>query len=597
MMSASQLAQVDGRLREVGDPESAFGGFGIILMGDFYQLSSVGSKPLYAASLETLSGDGQCAMIGGQLFREFKLLELTQQMRAAECNVQKSLVDSFRSNECPIHRQHLQHLKQLTARDIRDDPSWLDAVIVTPGNQIRNAVNRDNIVRLAQRLGVPVVRWKLPLTDQCARQLPARVVDDIYSKCSDAWAYFVASAPANIDFNMNPSLGVANGSSCLLHSLVLHPSSDVDDIEQEFSDAAPGDYVDIPPPHAVNVTLVGPAADTWPDDAPSVDDLRPPVLPLPGRGRNTVLLGPKILDDSRGTRKRRALSASTSGFDLGFSATFHKIQGKTVEKIILCLNKEPRDLGRLTTQALYVGITRVRRNRDMRIFPLPSGQNLDHLLRLKVDPKIKEWRSHYNANGCWQPAGHDSTSAGSTAQRQTSAVGPMRRSTAQQRSLSRHNPLGQTNRGGRGTTGRGRSLANRSPGVTRDPTGCRREALRPLSWGSPRDQTYSWLFVPVIRAALQLDAHREYLIETLAGHQRWSFWVNAYREDFERRGITPDTLPFQPNGYLPAGYQEQLIYNDSPMYDIHGESTVATDVQNTLLAFGVEVHGAHVTVG
>ena len=59
-----------------------------------------------------------------------------------------------------------------------------------------------------------------------------------------------------------------------------------------------------------------------------------------------------------------------------------------MSKVILCVNKASHELGHLTTQALYVGLMRVRRNDDMRIFPLAAGQSLDHLLRLKVNPQI-----------------------------------------------------------------------------------------------------------------------------------------------------------------------------------------------------------------
>ena len=79
--------------------------------------------------------------------------------------------------------------------------------------------------------------------------------------------------------------------------------------------------------------------------------MQPPVLALPEKGKNTILVGLKVLDLSRGNKKKHALKVATAGFDLGFAATFHKIQGKTVSKIILCQYEVPRNLG-LTSQAL-----------------------------------------------------------------------------------------------------------------------------------------------------------------------------------------------------------------------------------------------------
>ena len=66
-------------------------------------------------------------------------------------------------------------------------------------------------------------------------------------------------------------------------------------------------------------------------------------------------------------KKVRAVSAVTPGCDLGFIVTYHKVQGKTVSKVILCVNKASRELSHLTTQALYVGLARVGRNEAMGI--------------------------------------------------------------------------------------------------------------------------------------------------------------------------------------------------------------------------------------
>ena len=115
--------------------------------------------------------------------------------------------------------------------------------------------------------------------------------------------------------------------------------------------------------------------------------------------------------------------------------------------------------------------------------------------------------------------------------------------------------------------------------------------LPPLAWGSPLDETFSWLFVPVIRAALHLDGEREYEAEVLAGPEQWFFWTNAYAGDFLRRGITAESLPFQPNGYLGSEHQECLLFTQSTGHDIQGESTVDLQVQNTLFMFGATARG------
>ena len=146
MMTAAQLAFIDHRLREVGDRTLPLGGMAVILMGDFHQLPPVGTEPIYRSALHPVAKRGAKQQAGAQLFKSFRLIELTQQMRAASCITQKDLVDNFRTRTNPIHQDNLAKLKVLTQRDIEDDPTWLDAVIVTPGNDVRHAINRDQAV-------------------------------------------------------------------------------------------------------------------------------------------------------------------------------------------------------------------------------------------------------------------------------------------------------------------------------------------------------------------------------------------------------------------------------------------------------------------
>ena len=70
------------------------------------------------------------------------------------------------------------------------------------------------------------------------------------------------------------------------------------------------------------------------------------------------------------------------GFSLAFAVTYHKIQGKTVPKLILDLNNNSQVP--LQLQSLYVGISRVRCSKDLRILPplSSSSANMVHLTRL-----------------------------------------------------------------------------------------------------------------------------------------------------------------------------------------------------------------------
>jgi len=83
------------------------------------------------------------------------------------------------------------------------------------------------------------------------------------------------------------------------------------------------------------------------------------------------------------------------GYSLAFSVTYHKIQGKTVSKLVLDLNQN--SLVPLNLQSLYVGISRVRSANDMRILPAISLSSVSwsHLTSLHQSEEYLQWADSY----------------------------------------------------------------------------------------------------------------------------------------------------------------------------------------------------------
>jgi hypothetical protein len=84
------------------------------------------------------------------------------------------------------------------------------------------------------------------------------------------------------------------------------------------------------------------------------------------------------------------------GFSLAFAVTFHKIQGKTANKLILDLNQNSQVP--ITLPTLYVGISRVRHSRDLRLLPPLSSSTIawPHLRNLKHNNHYLQWSKSYN---------------------------------------------------------------------------------------------------------------------------------------------------------------------------------------------------------
>ena len=91
MVSPQLLLRISQRLKELAllcgaeNSASDFGGFTVVLMGDFLQIPPVRSKSLLEEALYPSSGPTTLdVFLGGLLFRKFELIVFTQQMRAQE---------------------------------------------------------------------------------------------------------------------------------------------------------------------------------------------------------------------------------------------------------------------------------------------------------------------------------------------------------------------------------------------------------------------------------------------------------------------------------------------------------------------------------
>jgi len=81
------------------------------------------------------------------------------------------------------------------------------------------------------------------------------------------------------------------------------------------------------------------------------------------------------------------------GYEFTFSMTYHKIQGQTVDKIILDLNSSPSKFFDLPS--VYIGMSSVRNSSKLSILPLRS---IEHLYALHYDETFVKWWNLYCNN-------------------------------------------------------------------------------------------------------------------------------------------------------------------------------------------------------
>ena len=87
--------------------------------------------------------------------------------------------------------------------------------------------------------------------------------------------------------------------------------------------------------------------------------------------------------------------------DLLFAVTYHKLQGVTLNKLVLTINKHPNPLLRLVLSSLYVGISRVHKLSEVRVLPY-NDEDVNYLMKLKFDDMLSDWISNYTDDGRWK---------------------------------------------------------------------------------------------------------------------------------------------------------------------------------------------------
>ncbi|MFN9941492.1 MAG: hypothetical protein ACK56I_18645, partial [bacterium] len=139
----------------------------------------------------------------------------------------------------------------LDRKDIIEDPSWEEAMIVVTSNHERHAINLHKAQAFAISKGVPVIIWKKPLAGILASRFSDEGLRNLYEKKLELTGIFVQGAPCVIrEENINPTRGLANGTAGYMHSICISDSDQPDFYRQKIQSAKPGEVIEIPVPFA-----------------------------------------------------------------------------------------------------------------------------------------------------------------------------------------------------------------------------------------------------------------------------------------------------------------------------------------------------------
>ena len=143
-----------------------FGGAHVIIVGDMLQIPSVKKAPLHKDCVDLTMGvlhrDNcrQRRMSGIELFQRFQKFELQPHKNGRSQDRQHSMnVRQMREGRQPITRKLLSCYKRLSEEDVRNDPEFEFAPILTSTNVERASINKDAVIRFARKHGLPVLFW------------------------------------------------------------------------------------------------------------------------------------------------------------------------------------------------------------------------------------------------------------------------------------------------------------------------------------------------------------------------------------------------------------------------------------------------------
>jgi hypothetical protein len=353
---------------------------------------------------------------GAQLLTKFRLINLNVQVRAAEDIQQMQTLDCLRSfNDNQVSESFLKsivHNNTLNEKDFdidtsRNEMSWTSAQLAVTSNTERDNLMYVRAQKWAQENGVPIITWKL----QCRGTVMNFIKDDnvlheIYHAQSGLLGYFVQGAMSYLTENINPSKGLANGNTVYMHSLSF---SDEDIMSSEYKtfltmydESQPGEEVHLKKiiPTFINVEIIMTAAlkKYWNTSDTIVPNKY--VVPIGFRSRpKKIILDIKVHDHMY--NNITLLKDKEHRVELSFVITLHKLQGKTMPKLIIELNERPFPPS-ITYNGLLVALSRVTKRSDLRIMPIKSGCDILYLKKLKPDINLKIWLGGFDNEGNWK---------------------------------------------------------------------------------------------------------------------------------------------------------------------------------------------------
>jgi hypothetical protein len=339
---------------------------------------------------------------GCYLLRKFLRYHLNEQKRSSGDSVHTSFVQNLSQGK-PINLQDILAYKSLTTKEACTN-EWKWAPVLVSNNRQRLNISRMKAQLWAKENKTYVYKWKTKVGfHQNApnhESLPSYM-----EKHAFFWQFFVPDAKAYLNKTINGHLALVNLAPVTLHLITFATLEELDRVTELTTgpNKLPyGSEIEIQLPRSINVLI-----DKSLDDKPvsvkqrqqldqlmqkSLDtqELILPIKPEMGKGELKYHTFKYFTNDPQFPMSKVSCK-ELFPYDLAFSMTVHKAQGRTIHRVVVDLTQYPTSYGRHSYPAIFVALSRVQMRDHIRL--LPTNQDpraplkcYEYLTKLKPDP-------------------------------------------------------------------------------------------------------------------------------------------------------------------------------------------------------------------
>ncbi|KAJ1448941.1 hypothetical protein M885DRAFT_537457, partial [Pelagophyceae sp. CCMP2097] len=397
------------------------GGIPMILTVDCFQKKTCAAEPFYktlvndAVQNQAESKDPTSAPARRlRLLKQCHKFELTRIMQAKSDPVFIEHQSQMRGTSIatPVNKALVKNVaRPVTQADIAKDPTWLLASLGVLSQLERDHMNERRLQQWCRIFGVPLVRWRIPLETPVALQnVPT---DKLYAEEGNLWCYYARGAPCMLNENHSSTRGLVNGAPVLMDS--LHFGTDPRPQAEEVIAAERTRTSSLitldAPPHAAMMCVGSSKAKPRHWHGIKLPDLGAKLVALDGSGNaaGDDQVVPILVSSQARELKLTGMTAAmhelpayllgrTFAYNLAFALTDFKLQGRTLQKLIINLPR--RTTPKLDLKSWYVPVSRATTEDGPCALQIDKGE-IAKLLNLKHHPSLAAWQQGYDARGYW----------------------------------------------------------------------------------------------------------------------------------------------------------------------------------------------------